>query len=250
MIPVRDTIPSRSAPVVTWALIGINTAVFLLELSLPLPELERLLYVFGLVPARYTHPDWAVWFGLPFDDYWPFLTSMFLHGGLGHLVGNMWTLWIFGDNVEDRMGPVRFLLFYLLAGLAAGLTHWLTNLHSTVPTVGASGAIAGVLGAYFVLFPHARIIAMFPVLFWPLFFELPAVTYLFVWFLSQVLSGTLAGLGPQDVGGIAFWAHAGGFAAGVVLHRPFLIPGRRRPRPPEPDEYGLEGAWAPWTRTT
>jgi membrane associated rhomboid family serine protease len=108
---------------------------------------------------------------VPFDDYWPFLTCMFLHGGVAHIVGNMWTLWIFGDNVEDRMGPVRFLVFYLLTGIMAGLTQYFTNLHSTVPTVGASGAIAGVLGAYFVLFPNARIITMFPIFFLPVFYR-------------------------------------------------------------------------------
>jgi membrane associated rhomboid family serine protease len=157
----------------------------------------------------------------------------------------MWTLWIFGDNVEDRMGPGRFLAFYLLTGLVAGLTHWFTNLHSTIPTIGASGAVAGVLGAYFVLFPFARIIAVFPILFWPFFFEVPAVTYLFVWFLSQIFGGTLAGLGPQDVGGVAWWAHAGGFAAGALFHRAFLARERRRPRAVQADEYGLERAWTP-----
>src|SRR5207237_8668834 len=143
-------------------------------------------YLLVIVPARYTHPAWAQWVGVPIDDYWPFLTCMFLHGSWSHVIGNMWTLWIFGDNVEDRMGPVRFLAFYLLTGVAAGLTHWFTNLDSTVPTVGASGAIAGVLGAYFILFPHSRIIVLFPVFFWPFFFELPAVMYLLFWFLSQM----------------------------------------------------------------
>jgi len=195
------------------------------------------------VPARYSHPEWARWVGLPVDDYWPFLTSMFLHGGWMHVIGNMWTLWIFGDNVEDRMGRLRFLSFYLLTGLAAGLTHWLTNADSTVPTVGASGAIAGVLGAYFVLFPFSRIIVMFPVFFLPFFFELPAATYLLFWFLSQVFAGTLAGLGPDNVGGVAWWAHVGGFVSGVVVHRLFLLPRRSGPRRWERDEYGVEGAW-------
>jgi membrane associated rhomboid family serine protease len=247
MFPIRDTIPSRSAPVVTWSLIAVNTLVFVYELSLDPRELERFVYLFGVVPARYTHPDWALMLGFPVDDYWPFLTSMFLHGGLAHLVGNMWTLWIFGDNVEDRMGPARFLAFYLLTGLAAGLTHWFTNLDSTIPTVGASGAIAGVLGAYFVLFPHARIITMFPIFFWPVFYELPAVTYLVVWFVSQLFGSTLAGLGPNDVGGVAWAAHVGGFVAGVLLYRAFLLPQARRSRSFARDEIGLEGAWAPWS---
>ena len=131
-------------------------------------------------------------------------------------------------------------------GLAAGLLHWITNAQSTVPTVGASGAIAGVLGAYFVLFPHARIIVLFPVLFLPFFFELPALTYLFVWFMTQVFGGTLAALGPQNVGGIAWWAHIGGFGAGMVLHRLFLLPQERAPRRRERDEYGPEWAWSRW----
>jgi membrane associated rhomboid family serine protease len=244
LIPVRDTIPHRHTPVVTWTLIALNVVVFLYELSLDPQDLERLFYLFGIVPARYTHPEWAQQIGLPMDDYWPFLTCMFLHGGWGHVIGNMWTLWIFGDNVEDRMGTGRFLIFYLLTGVLSGLTHWLTNAQSTVPTVGASGAIAGVLGAYFVLFPRSQIVVLLPIFFFPFFFQLPAVLYLLFWFLSQVLSGTLAGLTASQVGGIAFWAHVGGFAAGVVLHRLFILPERERPRRFERDEYGIEGAWA------
>jgi rhomboid family protein len=244
LIPVRDTIPHRHTPVVTWALIAVNVIVFLYELSLDPQDLERLFYLFGIVPARYTHPEWAQQIGLPMDDYWPFLTCMFLHGGWGHVIGNMWTLWIFGDNVEDRMGPGRFLLFYLLTGVLSGLTHWFTNAQSTIPTVGASGAIAGVLGAYFVLFPRSQIVVLVPIFFFPFFFQLPAVLYLLFWFLSQVLSGTVAGLSASQVGGIAFWAHVGGFAAGIVLHRLFILPERERPRRFERDEYGIEGAWA------
>jgi membrane associated rhomboid family serine protease len=244
LIPVRDSIPHRHTPVVTWALIAVNIIVFLYELTLEPQDLERLFYLFGIVPARYTHPEWALQLRLPVDGYWPFLTCMFLHGGWAHVIGNMWTLWIFGDNVEDRMGPGRFLGFYLLMGVLAGLTHSFTNAQSTVPTVGASGAIAGVLGAYFVLFPRSQIVVLLPIFFFPFFFQLPAVTYLLFWFLSQVLSGTLAGLSASQVGGIAFWAHVGGFAAGVVLHRLFILPERQRPRRFERDEYGIEGAWA------
>jgi membrane associated rhomboid family serine protease len=244
LIPIRDTVPASGAPVVTWALIAINGIVFFLELTLGPEGLEQLVYLFGIVPARYTHPEWAMWMGFPIDDYWPFLTSMFLHGGLGHLAGNMWTLWIFGDAVEDRMGKVRYLAFYLLMGIAAGLTHVWTNSDSTIPTVGASGAIAGVLGAYFFLFPKARIILMIPIFFLPFFYELPAFTYLLFWFLSQVFTGTLTGLGPSDVGGVAWWAHVGGFASGAFLHRAFLLPKPWRPRIRARDELGMEGAWA------
>jgi membrane associated rhomboid family serine protease len=198
MIPTRDTIPTRQTPIVTWALIFVNVAVFLYELTLDPKELERLFYLFGMVPARYTHPDWAMLVGFPIDDYWPFLTSMFLHGGFMHVIGNMWTLWIFGDKVEDRMGRAHFLIFYLLTGLAAGLTH----------------------------------------------FQVPAVLYLLFWALSRVVSGTLAGLGPEDVGGGAWWAHVGGFVAGMALCWFFLLPRRDAPGPFARDEYGVEQAWS------
>jgi membrane associated rhomboid family serine protease len=243
MIPIRDTIPSRNAPVMTWTLIAVNTAIFLFEVSLPPQQLEGLFYLFGLVPARYSHPDWALAIGLPVDSCLPFLTSMFLHGGWLHLIGNMWTLWIFGDNVEDLMGPMRFLSFYLLTGFIAGLTHWLTNIDSTLPTVGASGAIAGVLGAYFVLFPHSRIIVMFPILFFPFFFELPAGLYLLFWSFTQIFGGTAAGLSAQEVGGVAWWAHVGGFVSGMVLYRLFIPVPRRARRRFQPDEAGIERAW-------
>src|ERR1035437_5369366 len=123
MLPIRATIPARNAPIATWLLILTNSVIFLLELTLPQPALLRFFHLFGIVPARYAHPDWAVWVGFPLGDYWPFLTSMFLHGGWLHLIGNMWTLWIFGDNVEDRMGPARFTIFYLLCGLISGVVH-------------------------------------------------------------------------------------------------------------------------------
>lgn len=229
-----------------------NCLVFLFELMMPPLVLEEFFYFFGIVPARFTHPDWALWVGLPVDDYWPFVTSMFLHGGWLHLIGNMWTLWIFGDNVEDRMGPVRFVAFYLLCGLAAGITHLLTNPDSSIPTVGASGAIAGVMGAYFFLFPFARVIVLVPVLFFPFFFELPAVTYLGIWALTQVFSGTLSLAEASDVGGIAWWAHVGGFGAGLTLYSFFVRRGRSYRRPSR-DEYEIEAPWLPyrhWRETT
>ena len=142
---------------------------------------------------------------------------MFLHGGWAHIIGNMWTLWIFGDNVEDRMGPFRFTVFYLLCGLVAGVVHYFTNADSDVPTVGASGAIAGVLGAYFVLFPRSQIVVMVPIFFYPLFFEVPAVTYLLFWALSQVFSGTLALAGPGGSWGRRLVGARGGFLRGITL---------------------------------
>lgn len=242
MFPLRDTIPRVHLPLVTWALILLNGLVFACELMLPPPQRESLFYLFGLVPARFEHPAWAQWVGFPVHTYWPYLTSMFLHGGWLHIIGNMWVLWVFGDNVEDRMGPARFLVFYLLCGLIAAVVHTRLLPDSTVPTVGASGAIAGVMGAYLVMFPRARIITLVLIVFWPLFFELPAVVFLGIWFLIQFFSGAAALASPEQVGGIAFWAHVGGFGAGVALHRLFLAR-RVRPRARQADEGGIEGIW-------
>ncbi len=222
MIPLRDDIPARRAPIVTWTLIAVNVLVFLYQVSLPEDRLGLLIVLRGLVPRRYSDPAWAAEVGFPEDGYLSFITSMFLHGSWLHLIGNMWSLWIFGDNVEDRMGRIRFLLFYLLCGLAAGLLHYFTNVGSEIPTVGASGAIAGVLGAYFFLFPRARVLTLVPILFIPLFFELPAITFLLIWFALQLIQA-YAGLGADGAdGGVAWWAHVGGFGAGILLHWLFL----------------------------
>jgi membrane associated rhomboid family serine protease len=239
MFPIQDSVPSRSVPVMTRTLILVNAVVFFFQLLLPQQSVEQIFYLFGLVPARFTHPDWATAVGFPVDNLWPIITHQFLHGGWLHIIANMWTLWIFGDSVEDRMGPIRFAIFYLICGVIAGSTHLLVNPDSTVPSVGASGAIAGVLGAYVLLFPTARLIVVFPIFFFPVFFEVPAIFYLGLWFFSQLFSGTLALAGPQQVGGIAFWAHIGGFAGGMLLYGLFV----RRRRQLQPDEYGLEWAW-------
>ncbi len=231
MIPIRDTIPRQHFPFAVWALVAVNVYVFIRELALPPDSTQQFIYLFGLVPARFTHPDWAARVGFP-HTYWPFFSTMFLHGGWLHIIGNMWVLWIFGDNVEDRMGPVRFLIFYLLCGLAAGGVHVLTNPGSRVPAVGASGAIAGVMAAYFVLFPRARIVAMFPILFYPVFFQVPAFLYLGLWFLTQFFSGTLAIASHREVSGIAWWAHVGGFGAGILTFALFLRPRETRPAAP------------------
>jgi membrane associated rhomboid family serine protease len=244
MFPIQDSVPRRSVPVVTRALILINALVFFFELMLPRHGVEQIFYLFGIVPARLTHPDWAAYVGFPAHSYWTLLTHQFLHGGWLHIIVNMWTLWIFGDNVEDRMGPLRFAIFYLTCGVLAGITQVLANPDSTLPSVGASGAIAGVLGAYLLLFPTARLIVMFPIFFFPFFFEVPAVLYLVLWFLIQLFSGAAALAGPQQVGGIAFWAHIGGFVSGILLCQLFL----RRGRQLQPDEYGLEWAWEPRPR--
>ncbi|MBN1901782.1 rhomboid family intramembrane serine protease [Candidatus Sumerlaeota bacterium] len=218
MIPIRDTIKARRTPVITFALIIANIVAFIYELRMSPVALEQTFHVWGVVPARYFHPQWAAGVGYPKMSFYPFFTSMFLHGGWFHLISNMWALWLFGDNVEDRMGHIRFLIFYILCGILAGVLHIVIHPGMKVPTIGASGAIAGVMGAYFLLFPFSRILVLMPVFFYPLFFEIPAVFYLFFWFLTQFWSGTLSlGTRTSDVGGIAFWAHVGGFVAGLIL---------------------------------
>src|SRR3954466_15675973 len=235
MFPIQDSVPTRSVPVVTRALVLINVLALFFELMLPRQGLEQIFYLFGIVPARITHPGWAADVGFPAGTYWTIITHQFLHGSWLHLIANMWTLWIFGDNVEDRMGSLRFAIFYLICGSTAGLTQVLTNPDSTIPSVGASGAIAGVLGAYLMFFPTARLIVLFPIFFFPFFFEVPAVLYLVLWFFINLFSGTAALAGPEQVGGIAWWAHVGGFVSGMLLCRLFV----RRRRQSQPDEYGF-----------
>jgi len=211
MIPLRDIIPSRTTPVVTIALITINVLVFLYELSLGRAVDAFTLY-WGLVPAAFS---WVTVF-----------TSMFLHGGFLHVAGNMLYLWIFGDNVEDRMGHGRFLVFYLLCGVAAALAQTITAPDSVIPMVGASGAIAGVMGAYFVLYPKSRIVTLIPIFFFFQVIEVPAILFLGIWFLMQFLSGlgSIVSVASGSTGGVAFWAHVAGFVAGlsgvVVFRRP------------------------------
>ncbi|HEV3409500.1 MAG TPA: rhomboid family intramembrane serine protease, partial [Chthoniobacterales bacterium] len=224
MLPLRDTVPTRHYPFMTRLLIILNAFAFLFEITLPERSLEQFMYLFGIVPARFTHPEWAARVGFPGGDYMPFLTHMFLHGGWMHILSNMWTLWIFGDNVEDRMGSWRFLLFYLLCGVAAAVAHMIINPNSTIPSVGASGAIAGVLAAYFLWFMHSRVLVLIPIFIFPVFAEVPAVLYLGVWFITQLFSGTASLVRPQGGGGIAFWAHIGGFIAGALLCWLFLRP--------------------------
>lgn len=220
MIPLRDNIPSSSYPVVTVALIGINVLVFLHELQLG-PELEPFLLTHGFVPARYLYLVATEPWNLP-ARFLPMLTSLFLHGGWLHLIGNMWTLWIFGDNVEDRLGKGRFLLYYLVCGLAAAYVHYLTGSQSDVPVVGASGAIAGIMGGYVVLFPHARILTLLPIFIFIQIVNVPAVFFLVFWFFAQLLNGMVA-TAASFGGGVAWWAHVGGFLAGAGM----MLPRRR-----------------------
>jgi len=212
MIPIRDTIPSRTYPVVTHTLIGVNVVLFLVETAQG-QNLNLFIYTYGLVPARYAVPRIAAYFSIH-QQLLSLLSFMFLHGGFLHLLGNMWSLYIFGDNVEDRLGPVRYLLFYLLCGICSGLVHLLFNLHSNIPTIGASGAIAGVMGAYFILHPHSKILTLIPIFFIPYFIEIPAFIFLGIWFVLQFLQG----MGTHaDMSGIAWWAHIGGFIFGILF---------------------------------
>jgi membrane associated rhomboid family serine protease len=217
MIPIRDTIPSKNYPVVNSAIIGINVVIFLAELAQG-PGLDRFIYIYGLVPARYTLPQISSHFSIG-QQVFSFFSFMFLHGGFWHLLGNMWSLYIFGDNVEDRLGPFRYLVFYLLCGILSGLSHLFLNLHSNMPTIGASGAIAGVMGAYFILYPSARILTLIPIFFIPYFIEIPAFFFLGFWFLLQFLS---AAGSRAEISGIAWWAHIGGFIFGIIFLKLFI----------------------------
>src|SRR5262245_56554999 len=211
MLPLRDNIPSSLFPVVTLGIIILNVLVFLHELQLG-PHLEDLLIQFAVVPAHYTNAEVAHQFTLS-QQLFSFFSSMFLHGGWVHLLGNMWTLWIFGDNVEDRLGRTRYVLLYLACGVAAAILHIITNPGSEVPTIGASGAIAGIMGAYFRFYPGARVETLIPPFFFGPIFALPAVIFLGWWFLLQFFNGAMS-LGARGHGfaGIAWWAHVGGFA--------------------------------------
>lgn len=212
MIPLRDNIPSTTLPFVTYGLIGANVLAFLFELSLG-PNLERFMYIFGVVPANVTtiisEAPQLIHYAV-----FPFFTSIFLHGGWMHLLGNMLYLYIFGDNVESALGHLRYLVFYLSCGVAASVVHIMFNSGSDMPTVGASGAIAGILGAYFLLFPKAKVITLVPIFFFITIIKVPALLFLGLWFLIQFLSGSMA-LGGGGAAGVAWWAHIGGFAVGA-----------------------------------
>ena len=215
MFPIRDTIPSRGRPWVTWLIINLNILAFFWELKQG-PQVDVLLYRFGIVPNA--------WVSMGRDGLLSWLaqastlvTSQFLHGGLLHLGSNMLYLWIFGDNVEDRLGHMPFASLYLLSGAVAGVAQLWMQPQSSLPMIGASGAIAGVLGAYFLLFPHARIVTLVPMIIIWKFVELPAFLFLGLWFALQWLQGlpTIGQVG--DIGGVAWWAHVGGFATGLLL---------------------------------
>lgn len=224
MLPLRDTIPTRRFPLINWILIISNIVIFLYQSSLSTEMIEAFIGQYALIPARYSAPDLLTRVGLNPVYYFPFISSMFLHGGWLHLLGNMLTLFIFGDNVEDRMGRVSYLLFYVLCGFAAGISHILLNVDSPIPVLGASGAISGVMGAYMFLYPSSRILMVFPILFIPIFFHVRAIVYLGIWFLLQLYYGYQDLAAPGTESGVAFFAHAGGFLAGVILYKLCLDP--------------------------
>jgi membrane associated rhomboid family serine protease len=217
MIPIRDTIPSKNYPIVNTTIIGINVILYFIEMAQG-ANLDRFVYIYGLVPARYTIPQIASYFTAG-QQALSLVSFMFLHGGFWHILGNMWFLYIFGDNVEDRLGPFRYLVFYLLCGLVSGLFQIIFNLHSNTPTIGASGAIAGVMGAYLILHPHSKILTLIPIIIIPWFIEIPAFFFLGFWFLLQFINAA----GSQgNISGIAWWAHIGGFVFGIVCLKIFL----------------------------
>jgi membrane associated rhomboid family serine protease len=213
MIPLRDVIPSRTTPFITITIIVLNAVAWLYELALPGDVLPLFLQVYGVVPAQFAAST--------------LLTSMFLHGSWSHVIGNMWYLWIFGDNIEDRLGHGRFVVFYLLCGFVAAIGQTLIDPDSTLPMIGASGAIAGVMGAYFVLYPRSRVLTLVPlIIFWEVI-ELPAIMLLGFWFFMQLFNAGAIAITASTGGGVAFMAHVAGFAAGVAGI--FLFRRRRKP---------------------
>ena len=221
MVPLRDDIPTRITPYVTYALIAINILVFLYEMTLSPELLNGFFHIWAIVPRELTANFNGVATNQPVPEWLTLITSQFLHGGFLHVAGNMLFLWIFGNNVEDRLGHVKYLIFYLACGTLAGLTQWYFSAGSNIPSLGASGAIAGVMGAYILKYPQAEVLTLVPLGPFLTTFKIPAIFFLGFWFLQQALYG-VASLGPKtnigmESGGIAYWAHAGGFIFGAIL---------------------------------
>jgi len=211
MIPLGDSVPRRRFPWVTYTLIAINVVVFLIEVNYG-PRVQILFQRYGVIPVRLWN-----WPENP-AVLWTLITSQFLHGGWYHIFGNMLFLWIFGDNVEDQLGHLRYLAFYLIAGIVAALTQAAMMPTSTIPSIGASGAISGVLGAYIVFFPRGKVVLVIPLFLFPYIIDVPAVVFLGYWFISQTLNGLFSlTTGALEVGGVAWWAHVGGFVTGLIL---------------------------------
>lgn len=218
MIPIRDTAPCNSTPYVTWSLMAVCILIFLVMQFMPYELSYRLIYLYGMVPNRYANPQWGLAYGMPFDGYLSFFTSLFLHGNWLHIIFNMWFMWIFADNIEDRMGRWRFLAFFLICGVLATMIQWYSAPTLTIPVVGASGAIAAVMAAYYFLYPFERVIVWF----FPVVVQLPAVTFLGLWVIYQLYSITTSTFVAGAASDSALWAHVGGFIAGAVLYRFFL----------------------------
>lgn len=248
MIPLRDNIPARTTPIVNYTLIGICTLVFLMQLADESNRRAGLIERFGMIPARVLNPDQPVRmqvqvqdrFGRrfvrpvemaspPVSPWITLVTCVFLHGGWLHFLGNMWFLFIFGDNVEDRVGHLGYLLFYLFCGVFASVAHLVFNAASVVPTIGASGAIAGVMGAYFLLYPHAKVLSLLPIFFFIHILVVPAPVFLGVWFLLQFLQGTVSTASGIEAGGVAWWSHIGGFVVGFAIAAILKSTGETRP---------------------
>lgn len=224
MIPIRDTAPCHHKPWVTWSLMAVCSAIFLYMQCLPEEFQHLIMYRYGMVPFRYTNPEWAATLHLPPDGYLSVLTGLFLHDGWIHILMNLCFLWIFADNVEDRMGPVRFIVFYLLCGIMSMGLQWYFVPHLTMPVLGASGAIAGVLAAYFFLYPYARVVLLIPIVFVPLFVNVPAIAFLGGWVIWQLYKASTSVVFMETAVDVAWWAHLGGFIAGCLLYRLFLLP--------------------------
>jgi len=215
MFPLKDDNPTAITPVITWMLIAVNVMIFAYQASLGPRASQIFVYQFGAIPAVVTGDQSLPGNLVAVPPFLSVFTSMFLHGGFMHLIGNMWFLWIFGNNIEEAMGHLRYLAFYVICGLLASISHILSNAGSTIPSIGASGAIAGVLGAYLLLYPRAKVLTLIFLGFFIRLLYIPAGFVLGLWFIFQLLSGSMAG--RQDAGGIAFWAHVGGFVAGILL---------------------------------
>ena len=228
MIPLKDTTPRRSFPIITVLLIVANILVFMYQITLPPGAADAFIKTYALIPRHIQFALEGRHYSLA-QGLLPLFTSMFLHGGLLHILGNMWFLWIFGANVEDRMGPATYLLFYLVCGLVSGVAQLLFSWGGNIPSLGASGAISGVLGAYIVFFPSSRILTLVPLFIIWFMARIPAVIFIGLWFIVQFLSGvgSLNTPGAANTGGVAWWAHVGGFLMGVLLARSTY--GRRRP---------------------
>ncbi len=253
MFPISDSAPRAANPFVTLTLIFINSIVFLWMWSLPPRELQLVTFEYALVPLRYSDPAEARAAGLDPNDWWPLITNTFMHGGWLHLILNMWTLWIFGPAMEARFGRLGFAVLYLAGGAVASFTHLAANLDSAAPALGASGAIAAVIAAYAVIYPRERVLVIVPlaILFIPLW--APAVLFAFIWFGIQILEGTEALFAPSMAGGVAWWAHIGGFAFGALAA--LLVRGEawgKGMRTSQMDERGLPAGRSrypgPWSR--